>query len=85
MERCKTCKYRREAGEYQNWRRFGFSECSKMPMFWTATEWTDDDGDPVRGLMPQYAEQKAFIQDVSDYKAYLIVADDFGCVMHESI
>jgi hypothetical protein len=86
MNTCKTCKHRREAGEYQNWHQFGLGECAKMPMFWDATEWGDDQdeyGDTVRRLKPAYAAQKAFVQDASDYRAYLIVADDFGCVMHE--
>lgn len=82
MERCKTCAHRREAGEYQNWRRFGFGECAKMPMFWGATEWTDDDA-IERRIKAEFSGQKAFLQDGSDYRAYLIVADDFGCVHHK--
>jgi hypothetical protein len=83
MKQCKTCKHRRPAGDHHhNWKRFLLSECSRMPMFWDATEWSDEADE--RRLRPSFVGQKAFLQDGSDYRAYLLVSDDFGCVMHEA-
>ena len=52
-----------------------------MPMFWDSTEWSEE-GDG-RQIKSEFINQKAFLQDGSDYRAFLIVSDDFGCVMHE--
>jgi hypothetical protein len=53
-------------------------------MFWDSTDWVrDEDGNVTREILRNHTGTKAFLQDGSDYIAYLIVADDFGCVMHE--
>jgi hypothetical protein len=87
MKYCKTCLYKHTPPEQQkSWQEFGISVCTRIPMFWNATEWIRvelDGGTIVRRISPKYANIKAFVQDGSDYQAYLLVADDFGCVMHE--
>ena len=59
--------------------KFGFGN--------VGTSRVDDVNDDYNGLCmpkPEYALEKAFLQDGDDYKAFLIVANDFGCVLHES-
>lgn len=80
MNNCETCKHWKTAEEHEPWQGFGLGRCQNVPMFWNATEW-DEDG--VRTVRDQYKNIKAFTQDGSDYRAYLLTRPDFGCVSHE--
>jgi len=57
--------------------------CVRIPMYWNATEWVagveEDDDLPGRALKAEHAETNAFLQDGSDYKAFLITRADFFC------
>jgi hypothetical protein len=81
MKTCETCKHWDEAGEYETGYGLGLGTCKNIPMFWDATEWNGD-GDG-RKFLDQYKDTKAFAQDGSDYKAYMLTKSDFGCVSHE--
>lgn len=49
-------------------------------MFWDSTEWVDSDKiDPERDLKPEFKDNKAFVQDGSDYIAHFLTKADFGC------
>jgi len=66
------------------------NRCRRAPMWWDATEWTDEP-DPVndwgnlRRLLPQYEGTKMFVQDGSDYLAYLYTMPDFSCAHFEPL
>ena len=48
-------------------------------MFWNCTEWVEKGDDYVRELNNEHKNDKAFVQDGSDYIAYLITKEEFGC------
>lgn len=60
--------------------RLGVHPCTRVPMFWDATEWGPD------GERRVFKNPKdlAFVQDASDYRADLITRAEFGCVLHET-
>jgi hypothetical protein len=78
---CETCKY------WEPWksRSFdGMGSCRMVVMWWHASEWVCDGSEfGKRAIKPGYENQKAFVQDASDYKAQLHTRKDFGCVAHE--
>ena len=55
-------------------------KCNNTPMFWDATKW-DDEGE-TRIVKPEYINNKAFVQDGSDYKADLLTMAGFCCNQH---
>lgn len=58
-------------------------DCHAVVQLWDASDWADDDdddGDVRRVILPKYADRLAFVQDGSDYRAYLVTRPAFGCV-----
>jgi hypothetical protein len=86
--RCDDCKHwNRAEGKY------GTGLCTKAQPFWEASEWTEWDDDLLepeakqwkRGLKAEFADQKMFCQDGSDYKAILLTMPDFYCAHFEAL
>jgi hypothetical protein len=82
MDTCKSCKHWERNGTPIGY-SLGLGYCRNIPMFWNATEW-DEEGEGRR-FIDKYKDHKAFAQDGSDYVAYLLTRQDFGCVSHEPI
>ena len=74
---CQNCNH--WGGEYGD--GMGVRYCTKMVAFWNATDWGDD---CERVLMPKYENQKAFVQNGSDYYASLLTKADFSCAHFEA-
>jgi len=81
---CGKCKYwnKKTDGYYPN--NFNLGKCTKVMLFWDATEWEKPDYER-RVLTKEVKDNKAFVQDGSDYKAELITLSNFGCVQFEQI
>ena len=83
MKNCETCKH------WERWDardipyKSGIGECHMVVLFWDASHWGDVGGEYNRVILPEYKDQKAFVQDGSDYLASLYTRKDFGCVSHE--
>jgi hypothetical protein len=81
MKTCETCAHwevwKSEAGFKKD-----MGECNMVVMWWNATEWEFNNGDRVI-MSPRYDNQRAFVQDGSDYRASLYTRKDFGCVDHK--
>lgn len=80
MRTCETCKHWFKNKDYEDYPIRGLGICENVPMLWEATKWNDD-GDRI--LIDKCKDKKAFAQDASDYSAYLLTRNDFGCVSHE--
>lgn len=91
--RCDECKHWSRGDEYGERKRADglvVRRCLRAPEWWEATEWTerDDPNEPwqtLRTLKPEHAGTKMFVQDGSDYVAYLYTAADFFCAHHEPV
>lgn len=82
--RCEDCKYwanSKDEHDASDVKGIELGRCKRVKMFWDATDW-DWDADN-RVLMDGYENDKAFLQDGSDYRADLITAKEFGCVQFE--
>jgi hypothetical protein len=80
---CATCDHWEPRNEYEAGHGMGLGQCTNVPMFFDATEWNEDG--EGRAFKPEYANCKAFAQDASDYRAYLLTKPDFGCVAHSTV
>ena len=81
-KKCETCKFWDNPKQCRE-AEFVTGECRRVKMYWDATEWNlDGDG---RRLSADAATDLAFVQDASDYSAYLITLPQFGCVQHEEM
>lgn len=77
MGNCKTCKHWGEIQAHKSGLMSQVAECEKIPMYWEATDW-DDNGKRIFK-----DDSLAFVQDGSDYCAYLLTKENFGCAMYE--
>lgn len=82
MKKCATCKFWEAPKSDRYGEVAGVGRCSKVVQFWDASEW-DKDGDG-RKLRPEFSDSLAFVQDGSDFRAYLYTKPEFGCVQHDS-
>jgi hypothetical protein len=81
VKTCETCKFwDRSSDDYRTHHRLGLGACTAVVMFWDSTEW-DENGEQV--FSERAKDVMAFVQDGSDYKAYLYTRPQFGCVSHE--
>jgi len=82
---CATCKHWKDLGDDSSATQLGLKQCAKVAMFWDATEWNPDEDaiDYCERIFIQPLTTKAFVQDASDYRAYLFTMPDFGCNQHE--
>jgi hypothetical protein len=84
MKTCATCAFWKAPEDYEtSAKSLGLRKCTAVPMFWDATEWSED-GD-ARQFRAEFKDTKAFAQDGSDYRAELWTKGDFGCVMHSDV
>lgn len=88
MNTCNSCKYWGTGDDEDNKLKDRLKPCTKMRMFYDSTEWPADDEDreeylDTRVIKEEFKDNKAFVQDGSDYHAELLVMGDFGCVHHE--
>ena len=87
--RCDRCKHW-GVGEDGCERRMSggllVKRCGKAVEWWYVSEWVESEDDgwhEERNAKPEYAEQKMFVQDGSDYKADLLTVADFFCAHFE--
>jgi hypothetical protein len=85
MNTCSTCKH------WQEWKHktventtftSHMGNCRMVVMWWDASEWLDEPPF-TREISPKYTNQRAFVQDASDYSASLYTRQDFGCIDHQ--
>ncbi len=79
---CKDCKHWVRADKYESGYYQGLGRCAAALMFWDCTEWKKV-GECARVLKSEYENNKAFVQDGSDYYAFLLTKPDFGCVQYK--
>lgn len=84
MERiCDNCKFW-DTTEQFPLKGNQVGECKRVKMFWDNTEWFDNkDGEYTRKLSERAKNDKAFVQDGSDYIARLLSLSTFGCNQFE--
>lgn len=78
---CKNCKYWEETDVYPI-KNMKIGKCKRVKMFWASTEWTEEEREDyvvIRKLLKDRENDKAFVQDGSDYVAYLLTLEEFGC------
>jgi len=76
--RCELCMYwNAEIDEYDLRANLGLGKCKKVALLWDATDWAED------GLSLEFTKEgnnlQAFVQDGSDYIAYLYTRPEFYC------
>lgn len=81
---CVNCKYWERTDEYPV-KGLKLGTCKMVKMFWDCTEWGEAKDDYARRLRDEFKDQKAFAQDGSDYIAYLITREEFGCNQFQKI
>jgi len=56
-------------------------QCTKVVMLWDATEWVENEEGwgSDRLVKEKYDTQMSFVQDASDYRAYLWTKPEFFC------
>lgn len=74
---CKDCAHWDTQDSWASAKR-GLGVCAAAKMFFDCTEW-DKEGE--RRLKPGHELSTAFVQDGSDYRAYLLTKEDHGCTM----
>ena len=78
---CKNCKHWQEYGYEPT---IGVKRCKRAEMIWEVTEWREEGEDLVRDIKEEFKNEKHFVRDGSDYAAYLLTKEDFGCNQFES-
>jgi len=80
---CENCKFWDITKQYPL-KEGQIGECKRVKMFWDNTEWFDnEDGEYRRRLIENSKNDKAFVQDGSDYMAQLLTLTTFGCNQFE--
>jgi hypothetical protein len=51
-------------------------KCNRAGMFWDVTEWSDDG---ARAVKAEHKDDQMFVQDGSDYYAFLLTRAGFYC------
>lgn len=85
---CKDCKFWTLDTDKDYPKNIGVGKCKRVKLFWDCTEWhamDDSMTEAIQVLTEKAKDDKAFVQDGSDYRAELITTPDFGCVQFESI
>lgn len=75
---CANCKFWDKTNSYPA-ENIKLGKCKKVKMFWDSTRWVFKNGDYVRELNEEFIDDKAFVQDGSDYLAFFITKENFGC------
>lgn len=84
MGNCENCKFWDTTEQYPVSKTI-VGECKRVKMFWDCTEWKELENEEYgRVLSEDCKNDKAFVQDGSDYIAKLITLEDFGCVQFEN-
>jgi hypothetical protein len=81
MNSCNTCKHWQRSEEHEVGHSQGLGRCSAARMLWDYIEWRSDEDNMV--FIEGAEKHKHFLQDGSDYMAYMLTRPDFGCVSHE--
>lgn len=80
---CENCKFWDITEQYPV-KECQVGECKRVKMFWDNTEWFDNEnGEYTRRLSEDAKNDKAFVQDGSDYMAKLLTLGNFGCNQFE--
>jgi hypothetical protein len=83
MKTCKTCEHWQLCDQYETGHSLGLGRCEAALMLWDSTEWREDqDG---RTFTEEARNTSAFVQDGSDYSAYLYTRPEHGCTMHTPV
>lgn len=82
--RCDRCRHWTSGGQVDGLRQYeNMGHCSRPLQLWSATEWVgrkDDGGQSFYRVRTEAAgETRMFVQDGSDYRAFLFTAPDFFC------
>jgi hypothetical protein len=76
---CENCKFW-DISERYPLKGAKIGICKRVKMFWHLTEWTEE---MDRVLKEKFKDDKAFVQDGSDYHADLLTLSNFGCNQFE--
>ena len=76
--KCADCKHWTGPQEH---RGHGLGECDKVQMYWDSTKWSDEEGCFDR--IEVDPSNLMYVQDASDYAAYLLTKADFFCAHFE--
>lgn len=82
---CGNCKFW-DKSEHLTIKEGEIGLCKRINMFWDSTKWDKKDNEEdeyIRSLAEECKNDKAFVQDGSDYKAELLSLKDFGCNQFE--
>lgn len=82
---CNNCKFW-DITEYHPIKEGQIGLCTRVNMFWDSTKWDKKDIQEdldIRSLVDECKNDKAFVQDGSDYKAELLTLPTFGCNQFE--
>ena len=77
---CKDCKFWRDRPNQFQDDTAGVKKCERVRMLYDSTEWDEDCNRVLTGVAKN---DKAFVQDGSDYKAELLTLGDFGCIQFQ--
>jgi hypothetical protein len=80
---CKNCKYWMDRKHLDGDNKIDVRKCLRVKMLWDCTEWGDESNDYERRFTKAAENNKAFMQDGSDYIAHLLTLGDFGCNQFE--
>jgi hypothetical protein len=76
---CENCKFWNISERYPL-KGATIGICKRVKMFWHLTDWADE---MDRVLKEKFKDDKAFVQDGSDYHADLLTLSNFGCNQFE--
>lgn len=80
--KCADCKHWTGPQEH---RGNGIGECEKAQMYWDSTEWAKDENGEEDYITRIEIDPSnlMYVQDASDYSAYLLTKADFFCAHFE--
>ncbi len=97
MNRCSTCKFWSDKDESLGWEgtAVGMRQCTRALERWTIMDQanggakfcgSDDPADEAawgQRRVDALRQSMVYVQDGSEYRAEMITAPDFGCVLHQ--
>jgi hypothetical protein len=75
---CRTCRHWSPPENEGDIAAVGLATCQNARQYWDASKWDYDAQDKYIRVMKD-KEHRVFVQDGSDYHAYLITREDFFC------
>jgi hypothetical protein len=85
--RCDKCRFWEDQRKTQftGYTGIGVGECLRAKPLWERTKWGqhDETGKTYRVLLPEAIGDMFFVQDGSDYRAFLLTKPEFFCASFE--